>query len=123
MQISMSAMGVRKGMMTTQVGARALGTRVLQQWNRNRKVYVKMASTALIFSALQPVRPALHLPVQQHVGPGRVARGNHSSLLLLRQCASTDQSQGAAAGTGTGTVLLETRGASRHSITIISRLC
>ncbi|CAM6097918.1 unnamed protein product [Calypogeia fissa] len=39
--------------MTTQVGARVIGRGLLPQWNR--KVYVKMASTALLFSALQPL--------------------------------------------------------------------
>ncbi|CAM6084808.1 unnamed protein product [Calypogeia fissa] len=114
MQLSMSVLGAvgREGMMTAQVEARVIGRGLLQQCNR--KVYVKMASTALLFSALQPVRPALHIPAvhQQHVGPGRITRGNHSSLLLLRQCASTDRSQGSAAGT----VLLETRECADGSI-------
>ncbi|KAL3677389.1 hypothetical protein R1sor_027337 [Riccia sorocarpa] len=92
-----------------QVGARVLGRGLVRQWHR--EVCVRMASTALIFSALQPVRPALHLPYRQQVMPGRVARENGTNLLLLRQCATTEPSYGAA-----NSVLLETRECADGSI-------
>ncbi|BBN18618.1 protein phosphatase PTC7 [Marchantia polymorpha subsp. ruderalis] len=109
MQVSSNCvLGCTTGRMA-QVGARALGRGLIKQWHRD--VCVKMASTALIFSALQPVRPALHLPLRQQVVSGRVSRGNCSSLLLLRQCASTEPSYGAA-----NPVLLETRECADGSI-------
>ncbi|KAL2609150.1 hypothetical protein R1flu_027723 [Riccia fluitans] len=92
-----------------QVGARALGRGLVKQWHR--EVCVRMASTALIFSALQPVRPALLLPYRQQVMPGRVGRENCTNLLLLRQCATTEPSYGAA-----NSVLLETRECADGSI-------